>query len=132
MYPRRSAERSSIDNSMPSSGSTLPSDASGSGLGAVSQLERVNILKDQDEILERMEVSMGALKDMAGAITGELDEQATLLEETSIAVDVASGTMEAITNRVKKMIDATGGPKWCSVVMGLTAILVVLTYFAFF
>jgi len=113
--------------------SSVPStDDHPGGIGSISQLEKKNILKDQDEILERMEESMGVLKDMAGAITGELDEQATLLEETSIAVDVATGNMEAVTRRITKLVNATGGPKWCSVVTGLTIILIFLTYVALF
>ena len=110
----------------------LPSSNLPTGTGnTMATLERANILRDQDEILDRMGESMGALKDMAGAITGELEEQATLLDETSLAVDVASGNMEAVTKRINKFIEASGGPKWCSVLTGLTIVLIILTWIAF-
>ena len=109
----------------------MPSNPGGGTGNTMATLERANILRDQDEILDRMGESMGALKDMAGAITGELEEQATLLDETSLAVDVASGNMEAVTKRINKFIEASGGPKWCSVLTGLTIVLIILTWIAF-
>ncbi len=104
----------------------------GGGGGALAeQVERAVILQEQDALLDKMSVSMGTLKHISSAITGELEEQATLLEETSLAVEVAHGDMEAVTKRVNKLIERAGGPQWCGVLTCLTSVLLVLTFIAF-
>ena len=103
----------------------------GSSVAQEQQLERAVILQEQDALLDKMSVSMGALKQISGAITGELEEQATLLEDTSLAVEVAHGDMEAVTKRINKLVEKAGGPQWCGVLTCLTTVLVILTFIAF-
>jgi hypothetical protein len=127
---RRAAERKGL----PPSAAAAAADAAPPpppATMAQAVAERKAIFQEQDAILDRMSVSMGTLQQVAGAITGELDEQATLLEDTSLAVEVAHGDMEAVTKRVNKLVEKAGGPKWCGILTCLTTILIVLTWIAF-
>ena len=117
--------------SAPASDAAVGGGGGGGGGAQAEQLERAVILQEQDALLDKMSVSMGTLKHISSAITGELEEQATLLEETSLAVEVAHGDMEAVTKRVNKLIERAGGPQWCGVLTCLTGVLVVLTFIAF-
>jgi hypothetical protein len=127
---RRAAERSrSVDDGVAGSSSGLGRQPPPSQ--QLEQLERAEILQEQDALLDRMSVSMGALQHISGAITGELEVQATLMEQTSLAVEVAQGDMEAVTKRVNKLVEKAGGPQWCGVLTCLTTVLAILTFIAF-
>lgn len=137
---RRAADRKSLMGTTPDPAaaaaaaaayaSAPPASASAAHAHA-EQLERAVILQEQDVLLDRMSVSMGTLQHISSAITGELEEQATLLEETSLAVEVAHGDMEAVTKRINKLVEKAGGPQWCGVLTCLTSVLILLTFIAF-
>ena len=132
---RRAADRKSLTHTSSEGASGVGLGGGGGGGGSSvaqeQQLERAVILQEQDALLDKMSVSMGALKQISGAITGELEEQATLLEDTSLAVEVAHGDMEAVTKRINKLVEKAGGPQWCGVLTCLTSVLVILTFIAF-
>ena len=96
-----------------------------------AQAQHAVALSQQNETLDKLSVAVGALHELSGAISGELEEQAVMMEEASLAVAVAQGDVDAVTLRVKRMVEATGGVKWCSVVSAMVALLLVLTWIAF-
>ena len=97
----------------------------------VVKLEHAAVLQEQDAILDKMSISMGTLADMSSAISSELDEQATLLEDTSLAADVATGDMEAVTKKINKLVERAGGAKSCGILTCLTTVLIILLFIAF-
>ena len=103
----------------------------GGGGGAGSAQAHAAALQEQDATLDKLTVAVGALHELSGAITGELEQQAVMMEETSLAVEVAQGDVDAVTLRIKRLVEANGGGWWCSAVMALVVILVLLTWVAF-
>ena len=95
------------------------------------QAQHAEALSQQDATLDKLSIAVGALHELSGAITGELEEQAVLMEETSLAVEVAQGDVDAVTLRIKRLVEATGGVKWCSVVTTMVVVLLLLTWIAF-
>jgi len=129
---RRAAERSAAGVGLSSTATGSGGYSVGVGGGAQSmQQERAEILQEQDALLEKMSTSMGTLQQVAGAITGELEVQATILEDTSLAVEMAHGDIDAVTKRVNKLVEKAGGPQWCGILTCLTTVLVILTFIAF-
>jgi len=99
---------------------------------AQAQLERAAALAEQDAVLDSLSTAVGTLKELSGAISGELEEQAVMMDEASLSLELAKGDVDAVTKRITKFIETSGGVKWCSLLTGLTLLLIVLTYFALF
>lgn len=126
---RRAAERATVAESPLSEeeSDTLL----GGGGGVAVQAQHTAALQEQDATLDKLAVAVGTLHELSGAITGELEQQAVMMEETSLAVEVAQGDVDAVTLRIKRLVEANGGGWWCSAVMTLVVILVFLTWIAF-
>ena len=100
-------------------------------LEAAEREERAAALEEQDALLDRLSATVGTLKELSGAIAGELDSQAAVIEDVGLAAELARGDVDAVTGRVAALVRRNGGPGWCGVITALVVLLIVLTWIAF-
>jgi len=127
---RSNAERTTLEASPADEESSTLLGGGGGGGGAGAAQTHADVLREQDATLDKLTVAVGALHELSGAITGELEQQAVMMEETSLAVEVVQGDVDAVTLRIRRLVEANGGGWWCSAVMALVAILVFVTWVA--
>lgn len=110
-------------------GSDRDRDAGGAGqLQAEQRLE----IAAQDELLDQMSVSLERLGEMGGRIQNEIAQQEVILSDTATIVNDTDAAIKEATKKVKEIIKKNGGQRWCCVIMGLSLLLAILTYFALF
>jgi len=100
-------------------------------LEAAEREERAAALEEQDALLDRLSTTVGTLKELSGAIAGELDSQAAAIEDVGLAAELARGDVDAVTGRVAALVRRNGGPQWCGIITALVVLLIVLTWIAF-
>jgi len=100
-------------------------------LEAAEREERAAALEEQDALLDRLSSTVGVIHEMSGRISGELDAQAAIIDDASLAAELARGDVDAVTRRVNKLVERAGGRGWCGVLTTLTVVLIILTWIAF-
>ena len=96
----------------------------------MAQEERAVALQEQDAMLDRLSTTVGVIQEMSGRISNELDDQAVVMDDVGIAVELAQGDVDAVTRRVNKLVAANGGKSWCGVITALVVILIILSWIA--
>jgi len=83
---------------------------------------------DQDQHLDAIYDSVQRLGQLSLNIHDELDAQSQMLEEAEAEMDATQAAVNETNKRIKVLIDANGGSKWCAAVACLTCIVVVLFF----
>lgn len=92
---------------------------------------QAQLMRAQDDTLDRMSGQLHTLGEVALAVGTELREQDRLLEEVGSAVVDAQAQVSAAEREVRRAIARAGGPGWATLLCGLTLLLILLTFIAF-
>lgn len=84
-------------------------------------------IKQQDQNLDLLESSVQNLNRLSLTISGELKEQNAMLDELDKETESAMDTMELITKKTQDLVKKSGGPKYFSIIVCLSVILIILT-----
>jgi hypothetical protein len=93
--------------------------------------ERATALEEQDAMLDRLSSTVNVIQEMSGRISNELDEQAVVMDDVGLAVELAQGDVDAVTRRVNKIVQQNGGKSWCGFITALVVLLIILSWIAF-
>jgi len=100
-------------------------------IGAQTQRQEF-IIKEQDEHLDTLSMTVGRLKDMGSTIGNTIQETTGLVEELNVEVDKTDSGIRGAVNRVSKLLDSTkDSTQWCIIiflVLALVALIVVIFY----
>ena len=83
---------------------------------------------DQDQHLDAIYNSVQRLGKLSLTIHDELDAQSHMFEEAEAEMDSTQAAVNETNKRIKVLIDANGGTKWCAAIACLSCIVVVLFF----
>jgi len=100
-------------------------------IGAQTQRQEF-IIKEQDEHLDTLSMTVGRLKDMGSTIGNTIQETTGLVEELNVEVDKTDSGIRGAVNKVNKLLESTkDSTQWCIIiflVLVLVGLIVVIFY----
>jgi len=100
-------------------------------IGAQTQRQEL-IIREQDEHLDTLSMTVGRLKDMGSTIGNTIQETTGLVEDLNVEVDKTDSGIRGAVNKVNKLLDSTkDSTQWCIIiflVLALVALIVVIFY----
>jgi len=91
-----------------------------------------HIIKEQDDHLDTLSVTVGRLKDMGSTIGSTIQETTSLVEELNVEVDKTDSGIRGAMNRVNKLLDSTkDSTQWCIIIFLILVLigLIVLIFY---
>ena len=85
-------------------------------------------MKQQDEGLDMLSVSVTRLGEMSLGISEEMGQQNKMLDSMETDLDTATEDLDLVTRKTKEFIKASGGTKNCVVIMSLSAVALILFF----
>jgi SYP6 family syntaxin len=85
-------------------------------------------MKQQDQGLDMLSVSVERLGQMSLGISEELGQQNKMLDGMETDLDTAAEDLDLVTRKTKEFIKLSGGTKNCVVIMSLTAVALILFF----
>ncbi|KAF0743993.1 hypothetical protein Ae201684P_003872 [Aphanomyces euteiches] len=85
-------------------------------------------MNKQDEDLDLLSQSVKKLGVMSSNISTELDYQNRKLDEINAETDRAQENLDIITKKTRELIKEAGGMKNLCIIIGLSLLLIILTY----
>ncbi|KAG9406385.1 hypothetical protein AC1031_002702 [Aphanomyces cochlioides] len=85
-------------------------------------------MNKQDEDLDLLSQSVKKLGVMSSNISTELDYQNRKLDEINVETDRAQENLDIITKKTRELIKEAGGMKNLCIIIGLSLLLIILTY----
>lgn len=83
-------------------------------------------MEQQDQGLDMLSVSVQRLGQLSMGISEEMGHQNKMLDSMEVDLDTATEDLDLVTRKTKEFIKASGGTKNCVVIMGLSAVALVL------
>ncbi|KAJ3035821.1 hypothetical protein HDU99_010551, partial [Rhizoclosmatium hyalinum] len=88
------------------------------------------IMKEQDQQLEGVAVTISNMKEIAQVMNQEIDDQTALLEDLDVQVDSTQGKLDMGMKRLKAFIDANADSKqqWtiCCLIIALVVLVIIV------
>lgn len=96
-----------------------------------NQSQQQLMIQAQDEQIDMVGASVGVLKNMSQQISGELDEQAVMLDDFAHEMDTTESKMDNVMKKMAKVLHMSNDKRqWCAI--GVLLVIMVIVIIMFF